>query len=492
MIDTEALRKKVIDLAIQGKLTEQLQTDGDAETLYAQIQEEKAKLVKEGKIKKDKPLSEITDEEILFEIPNSWKWVRLGELCLQITDGTHKTPVYQNEGVPFLSVKNISSGTFDLKDIKYISEEEHAELIKRCKPEKNDVLVCRIGTLGKAITIDIDLEFSIFVSLGLIKTTDKIVSDYIVQVINSGYGEAWIKDNKAGGAMHTYKINLNSLALLPVPLAPLSEIERILRLNDEVKTHIENISNLQAKYSNDLATLKSKIIDAGIRGKLTEQLSDDGDAESLYAQIQEEKAKLLKEGKIKKEKPLGDITDDEIPFEIPKNWKWVRFGNASNIIGTGLIRSGQEQFEKADCYYFKMNNMGNFDGKCDYDNMVMVNVSEEEYSKFKLQEGDFLFNTRNSVELVGKSVVINEMPYENIVFNNNILKIRFLEKSIANYIGYYFISSYGKNALKQFVSSTTNVAAIYQRQIITLPIPLPPLKEQERIVEKIESLLELI
>ena len=181
MIDTEALRKKVIDLAIQGKLTLQLPEDGDAEDFYVQIQKEKAKHIKEGKIKKEKPLPGITDEEIPFEIPTNWKWMRLGDLCLQITDGTHRTPSYKKEGIPFLSVKNISSGTFDLSDVKYISEEEHAELIKRCKPEKNDVLVCRIGTLGKAITIDIDAEFSIFVSLGLIKTTDKLLSDYIVQ-----------------------------------------------------------------------------------------------------------------------------------------------------------------------------------------------------------------------------------------------------------------------------------------------------------------------
>ena len=335
MIDTEALRKKVIDLAIQGKLTVQLRSDGDAETLYAQIQNQKQQLIKEGKLKKDKALPDIAADEIPFEIPANWKWVRLGDLCLQITDGTHRTPTYQSDGIPFLSVKNISSGAFDLTDIKYISEEEHSELIKRCKPEKNDVLVCRIGTLGKAITIDIDLEFSIFVSLGLIKTTEKTISDYIVQVINSGYGDKWIKDNKAGGAMHTYKINLNSLALLPVPLAPISEIERILYLKDEVKTHIETIYNLQSKYSNDLAVLKCKIIDAGIRGKLTEQLPEDGDAEDLYAQIQEEKTKQIKEGKIKKEKPFPEIVADEVPFEIPKNWKWVRLNDISDSIWAG-------------------------------------------------------------------------------------------------------------------------------------------------------------
>ena len=225
--DISVLKGKIIDAGIRGKLTEQQPEDGDAETLYSQIQEEKAKLIKEGKIKKEKPLPEIDPDEIPFEIPKNWKWVRAGDICIQITDGTHKTPTYVEEGIPFLSVKNISAGHFDLNDIKYIQLEEHRELIKRCNPERDDVLVCRIGTLGKAIRIDIDLEFSIFVSLGLIKTMDRTISDYIVSVINSDYGTHWIDENKAGGAMHTYKINLGALSLLPVPLPPYSEQKRI-------------------------------------------------------------------------------------------------------------------------------------------------------------------------------------------------------------------------------------------------------------------------
>ena len=227
------LKSKLIDAAIQGKLTEQLPDDGTAEELYQQIQVEKLELAKAGKIKKEKPLPEITEDEIPFEIPDNWKWVRLASICRQITDGTHKTPTYQKEGIPFLSVKNISAGYLDLSDIKYIPKSEHDELIKRCQPQKNDVLICRIGTLGKALRFDTDLEFSIFVSLGLVKTGNQVLSDHLVSVINSEYGSNWIQSIKAGGAMHAYKINLTDLNMLPVPLPPLAEQKRIAEKLDE-------------------------------------------------------------------------------------------------------------------------------------------------------------------------------------------------------------------------------------------------------------------
>ena len=230
----EVLKSKIIDAGIHGKLTEQLSEDGTAEELLEQIAEEKKMHVKEGKIKASKSLPEITEDEIPFEIPDNWKWCRLVDLCKEITDGTHKTPTYIETGVPFLSVKNVSSGHFDFEDVKYISESEHRELIKRCNPEKGDILICRIGTLGKAIEIDINVDFSIFVSLGLIKPLDSYLSKYLVYVLNSGFGEKWIKKNKAGDAMHAAKINLDVLRSFLVPLPPLLEQTRIVDKIDEM------------------------------------------------------------------------------------------------------------------------------------------------------------------------------------------------------------------------------------------------------------------
>ena len=174
----DKLRKSVLQSAIQGKLTEQLATDDKVEDLLQAIKEEKELLIKEKKIKKQKPLPEITEEEIPFEIPKNWRWVRLGALSSVITDGTHKTPNYVNKGIPFISVQNISSGKYKDTKLKYITEDEHKKLICRCKPEKGDILLCRIGTLGHPYIVDLDFEFSIFVSLGLIKLINKDINVY--------------------------------------------------------------------------------------------------------------------------------------------------------------------------------------------------------------------------------------------------------------------------------------------------------------------------
>ena len=231
------------------------------------------------------------------------------------------------------------------------------------------------------------------------------------------------------------------------------------------------------------------MIEAGICGKLTEQLLDDGNANVLVKQISEEKKQLIKEKKIKATKDVPPVAEDDIPFVIPSNWSWVRFNDIANIVGTGMIRSGQEQYDEADYYYFKMNNIENFTGKCDFSNMTMVNASDDEYGKYKLEEGDFLFNTRNSAELVGKTAVVHNLPSDKILLNNNILKVLFWGNICPDYINYFFISRSGRRQLEQFITSTTNVAAIYQRQIITLAIPLPPVAEQIRIVEKINQIL---
>ncbi|ENU2770140.1 restriction endonuclease subunit S [Campylobacter coli] len=186
----------------------------------------------------------------MTNLPQGWKWKSLGEICF-ITDGTHKTPNYIETGIPFLSVKNISKGFFDLSDVKYISLEEHNKLIKRAKPEFGDILICRIGTLGKAIKISLEFEFSIFVSLGLLKPKVKIISDYLVYFLNSCFIEEWINDNKVGGGTHTAKLNLNILEKCPIALPPLKEQERIVGILDESFAKIdESIKILEQNLLN--------------------------------------------------------------------------------------------------------------------------------------------------------------------------------------------------------------------------------------------------
>ncbi|ACM63707.1 restriction endonuclease subunit S [Campylobacter lari] len=202
-----------------------------------------------------------------YQLPQDWEWKSLGEICF-ITDGTHKTPNYIETGIPFLSVKNISKGFFDLSDIKYISLEEHNKLIKRAKPEFGDILICRIGTLGKAIKISLEFEFSIFVSLGLLKPKVKIISDYLVYFLNSYFIEGWINNNKVGGGTHTAKLNLNILEKCPIALPSLKEQEQIASYLDEFSLNIKDLKqNYQAQIKN-LQELKKSLLDKAFKGKL--------------------------------------------------------------------------------------------------------------------------------------------------------------------------------------------------------------------------------
>jgi len=234
--------------------------------------------------------------------------------------------------------------------------------------------------------------------------------------------------------------------------------------------------------------LRQKILNLAIRGKLVPQMEGDEPASVLLSKIKAEKARLVKEGKIRKSKALPHIAEGEKAFDLPSGWEWVRFEEFSNIIGVGLVRSNEQQKERSGYSYFKMNNIENSNGNFNLYNMPNVKANADEVERFSLEDNDFLFNTRNSYELVGKTTVVSGVSGKSIIYNNNILKVKFFGNIIPKYINYYFISSAGQAILRNFVSSTTNVAAIYQKQLITIACPLPPIAEQKRIVQIVELL----
>ena len=238
----ERLKKSILQEAIEGRLVPQDPNDEPASVLLQKIREEKEQLVKAGKLKKkDFIETPISEDEIPFAIPDTWEWVRLSSLLQLISDGTHKTPNYVPIGIPFLSVQNISSGKLTMDKIKYISEEEHNLLIKRVKPALGDILICRIGTLGKALKIYWDFEFSIFVSLGLLRPVNERLTDYIVFCINSPLGFNWIQNHKVGGGTHTYKINLGDMPNMLIPIPPFPEQKRIKLKIEQIFAEIDKL-----------------------------------------------------------------------------------------------------------------------------------------------------------------------------------------------------------------------------------------------------------
>lgn len=477
----DKLRKSVLQSAIQGKLTEQLATDDKVEDLLQAIEEEKELLIKEKKIKKQKPLPEITEEEIPFEIPKNWRWVRLGALSSVITDGTHKTPNYVNKGIPFISVQNISSGKYKDTKLKYITEDEHKKLICRCKPEKGDILLCRIGTLGHPYIVDLDFEFSIFVSLGLIKLINKDINVYLKAYMDSPSFEWQINKVKVGGGTHTFKLNLKDIVNFLIPLPPLAEQKRIVEKLDnvlanigELKANEEKLSILQKNFPDKL---KKSILQSAIQGKLTEQLATDDNVEDLLQAIKEEKERLIKEKKIKKQKSLPEITEEEIPFAIPEKWKWVRLGEI------GITQTGNTPSRLHSEYIG--NDIPFITPKDISDKGVIYNnqgLSELGKTVARICNKDTILQV-----CIGGSIGKTNIVNREVAFNQQINSI-YPIFCISRYVFMVMQSAYFMIKMRNKAGGTAT--PIINRGIWdTILIPLPPLAEQKRIVEKLDKLL---
>ena len=248
----DRLKKSILQYAIEGKLVEQNPDDEPASVLLERIRNEKNKLIAEGKLKKDKNESVIfrrdnsyyeqigkeercIDDELPFEIPDSWMWSRLGSLLKKLTDGTHSTPKYKTDGVPFISVKDISSGKIDFSNTKFISSEDHKVLYKRCNPEKGDILLSKVGTTGIPVLVDSDITFSLFVSVALLKFSQKYLNaNFLVNLLKSPLVQQQCQNNTKGVGNKNWVMRDIANTLLAIP--PLEEQKRIVKsLNNILK-----------------------------------------------------------------------------------------------------------------------------------------------------------------------------------------------------------------------------------------------------------------
>ena len=245
----ELLKKSILQEAVQGKLVPQDPNDEPASVLLERIRAEKQVLIKAGKIKKDKNESIIfrrdnshyekrgseevcIDDEIPFEIPDTWEWCRLGNILTKLTDGTHSTPKYTNTGIPFISVKDISSGKLNFNDCKYISIDEHQELYSRCNPELNDILLTKVGTTGIPVIVDTEKQFSLFVSVALLKFNNELIfNKYVVQLINSPLVQKQVIKNTRGVGNKNWVMRDIANTLIAIP--PSNEQHRIVAKLDE-------------------------------------------------------------------------------------------------------------------------------------------------------------------------------------------------------------------------------------------------------------------
>lgn len=273
-----------------------------------------------------------------------------------------------------------------------------------------------------------------------------------------------------------------------IPLPPLKEQEEIVEIIEQAFNALEQLDVAQSQYATNVEILKSKLIDAGICGKLTEQFPEDSDAEDLYNQIQDEKAKLIKGGKIKKEKPLEDITEDEIPFEIPKNWKWVRLIDFSSIINgdRGKNYPAKSTLSKRGIPFISALNLNGYSVDTD-ENLLCL--SEEQYNKLgsgKLQKDDVVICIRGSLGKHGK------YPYDKGAIASSLVIVRPIYTQGLEVLGKYMMIWLDSTLFLKEIdkydggSAQPNLSAENLKKFL---IPLPPIDEQKRIVEILETLL---
>ena len=476
-MNAQQLKNAILQEAIEGRLVPQDPNDEPASVLLARIRKEKEQLVKEGKLKKkDLEVKPISEDEIPFEIPESWEWLRFSNIYWQLTDGTHSTPKYTTSGIPFLSVKDMSSGKLSFSNTKYISLEEHSILSQRCHPQKGDLLLSKVGTTGIPLIIDTDKEFSIFVSLALIKFfPDLIDSRFLLYLIHSPLVQLQAADNTRGVGNKNWVLKAISDTIMVLP--PLAEQHRIVAKIEELLPKVEEYGKAQDalnKLNAELPErLKKSILQEAIEGRLVPQDPNDEPASVLLTKIRKEKEQLVKEGKLKKKDLIETpITEDEIPFEIPDTWEWCNLFDCVDILYGYPFDSTAFNENGAGFPLIRIRDI--------VPSSTKTYTTEKAEDRYVIKRGDML---------VGMDGNFNVCFWQSddAYLNQRVCKIT-TKESILNQKFLYYYLPYELEEIFKTVSYVT-VKHLSDKHFRTMRIPIPPLAEQHRIVEKLEQVL---
>lgn len=466
------LKNSILQQAIQGKLLTQNPADEPASELLKKISAQRQKLIDEGKIKNSPQLSPISDDEKPFDIPESWTWVRLGTITMTNGGYAFKSTDYTSDGFRVIRISDFNKNGFLDKDIvRY----KYDETLENFLIHEKEILLCMTGgTVGKSLLVKkIDEPLLLNQRVAKISVIE-VFEKYIHAVISSPQIQNLIQEKKNST---NDNISMNLINNFCVPLPPLPEQKRIVEKLEEILPLVERYDELEqrlTKLDKEFPDkLKKSLLQQAIQGQLTKQLTTDCDAKDLLEKIREEKSKLISEGKIKKEKPLPPIKVEEIPFDIPENWKWVRLGEIINLI------SGQDL--SLDCHNTDGNGVPYITGASNIvDEKIMINrwttspTTTAEYD-------DLLLSCKGTV---GKIAFLKESSAH---IARQIMAIKISNLANKFYIK-FFIEKNVQNLKSQAKSM---IPGISRNNLLILPLPLPPLAEQKRIVERLEELLPL-
>ena len=471
MIDTFTIRCNILHLAFSGKLTNQIKEEGTAKDILNYICEKK-------------PVVSVEDGP--YALPDSWAWVRLKDLYK-----INPRIIADNDTeAAFIPMERISGG-FDRSFTFEIQKWEKASK-NHTKFEDGDIAFAKITPCfeNRKSFIAQDLPNGIgggTTELIILRQKEMLPQYTYYLVLDQRFISTGTASYK--GVVGQQRVQSDVIKNYLVPVAPYSEQKRIVEKIEQAFSILDIIDELQAKYADNLTALKSKLIDAAIQGKLTEQLPEDGTAEELYQQIQTEKNRLSKIGKTYREKGIKVISDNDIPYDIPDTWRWVRLGDLTTVITKGSSPSWQGvsyTSKEEGILFVTSENVGN--GK-----MIL---SKKKYIEPKFNDmhpasilikGDILTNLVGAS--IGRTAVYNE-DIDNANINQAVCIIRLVEREITNYLLLYLGST---TAIDKMLHGSVDFARanLSLTSVSNLMIPLPPLAEQKRIVQKLDEILPL-
>ena len=480
----EQLKLSILQSAFQGKLTGESLPNETADDLYQQIQSEKQRLISEKKVKKEKPLPEISADEIPFDIPDNWRWCYVGDLFLHNTGKAQNSSGSTNGTIrKFITTSNLYWGEFDFTKVKEMPFTDTE--LERCTVKKGDLLVCEGGDCGRSAVWDYDEEVCIQNHVHRLRPYRDVNIYYFYYLFYLYKNTGRLR----GKGVAIQGLSNEAIHKVVLPLTPLEEqhrivakIEELLPYVDRYATAYEKLEQFNAKFPEDM---KKSILQYAIQGKLVEQREEEGTGEELYRQIQAEKKRLIKEGKIKKEKPLPEIAEDEIPFDIPGSWKWVRIGTVATILGGKRIPAGRKLSSNDTGYiYIRVSDMK--DGYVSTENLQYV--PEDIFpsiSKYIIHKEDVFITVAGTIGRVGK--IPPELDGANLTENADRLVFSLMDQD-------WLIKCMQSSLVQNQIADATTKVGQPKLAIIRIQnmlIPLPPLSEQKRIVAKLEEILPL-
>ena len=461
-MNTKALRQKILDLAIHGKLVPQDPNDEPASVLLERIRAEKERLIKEGKIKKPKKSKAACDKpHYPFELPKGWEWCYITDVTNKITDGTHNSPINTPKGdFKYITAKNIKAHGIELNNISYVSKNIHNEIYARCNPEKGDILYIKDGATTGVVTLNnLDEQFSLLSSVALIKPNKNISNKYLLYYLQSPLCYDSVRGSMKGVGIT--RITLKQIEKLELPLPPLSEQERIVCQIENWLSLIDTIEKGKENISIALKQAKSKILDLAIHGKLVPQDPNDEPANELLKRIN----------------PKVKITCDNPQYgKLPKGWCETYLGELFNHnTGKALNSSNTEGTMRE---YLTTSNV--YWNTFDFSVVKKMPFKDNELEKCSVTKGDLLVCEGGDI---GRAAIWN-LNYD-ICIQNHIHRLR---PKVNLCVPFYYYTLYYQKVKNMIGGKGIGLLGLSSNALHKIHCPLPPLSEQHRIVTKIEEL----